>query len=116
MANKKKQKRDPAKMHRQVQDSLQVLPYYVEQQRKEGRWFKAFMLRYVSGPMLKLMNRLLGARRYRGTEGEKLRQTDKMRRHLEQRKAAMRHLQENMPQRGASGAIKKPAGQKKKSS
>lgn len=89
----KKKKRDPAQMHRQVQDSLQALPYAIEQHRKEGRWAKAFVLRYLSGPMLKLMNRMLGAQRYRGPEGTKLRQTEKMRRHLEQKQAAIRHVQ-----------------------
>jgi hypothetical protein len=31
----------------------------------------------------------MSARRYRGTEGQKLRQTEQMRRHLEQRRAAI---------------------------
>ena len=94
---KKKPPRDPAKMHRQVQDSLQALPYYIEDQKKKGHPIKAFMLRYFTSPMLKVMNKALSARRYRGAEGEKLKQTDLMRRRLEQRQAAMRHLRENMP-------------------
>ncbi|CAN5388746.1 hypothetical protein BH24GEM3_BH24GEM3_27620 [soil metagenome] len=103
----KKKKRDPEKMHRQVQDSLQALPYAVEQHQKEGRWAKAFVLRYLSGPMLRLMNRMLGAQRYRGPEGAKLRQTDKMRRHLEQKQAAIKHVQTTMQK---SQKKKKTAG------
>ena len=94
---KKKVSRDPQKMHRQVQDSLQALPYAIDDQKKKGHPVKAFMLRYFTGPMLKVMNKALSARRYRGPEGEKLKQTDLMRRRLEQRQAAMRHLRENMP-------------------
>lgn len=99
MADKKKQKkkkRSTESMHRQVQDSVQALPYVIEQQRKEGKWFRAFVLRYISGPMLRLVNRGLSARRYRGPEGQKLKQTEQMRRHLEQRQAAMKHLQGQM--------------------
>lgn len=92
----KKKKRSPEKMLRQVQDSLQVMPYYIEQQRAEGRWFKVFMLRYVSTPMLRLVNRALGARRYKGVEGAKRRQTDQMRRHLEQKQMARKQLERMM--------------------
>lgn len=89
----KKKKKSPEKLHRQVQDSLQALPYVIEDHRKKGKPFKAFVLRYVSAPVLRLMNRALNAKRYRGEEGEKRKQTDKMRRHLEQKQAAMRHVQ-----------------------
>jgi hypothetical protein len=98
MAKKKKQKRTPEQMHRQIQDSLQALPYAIEQHQKQGQGFKAAVLRYVSGPVLKLMNKAFSARRYRGTEGKKLQQTEQMRRHLEQRQAAMKHLQGTMQQ------------------
>jgi len=40
----KKKKRSGEQMLRQVQDSLQVMPYYIEQQRSEGKWLRAFML------------------------------------------------------------------------
>ena len=96
MAKKKKQ--SAAQLHRQVKDSLQALPYVVEQERKQGHPVKAFMLRYVSAPMLSLMNRFLNRRRYKGPEGEKLRQTDQMKRHLDQRKQAMRHIQSHVQQ------------------
>jgi hypothetical protein len=94
----KKKKRSAQEMHRQVQDSLLVLPKYIEQQQKEGKSVRAFMLRYVTGPMLRLMNRALSARRYRGQEGEKLKQTEKMRRHLQHRDAAIKHVQSSMQQ------------------
>jgi hypothetical protein len=96
MAKKKKQ--SSAQLHRQVKDSLQALPYVVDQQRKEGHPVKAFMLRWVSAPILRVMNKALDAKRYRGTEGEKLRQTDQMKRHLDQRKAAIKKFQSHIQQ------------------
>lgn len=96
MAKKKKQ--SSAQLHRQVQDSLQALPYVIEQQKQQGKGVKAFMLRYLSAPMLRVMNRVLNARRYRGESGQKLKQTDQMRRHLEQRQAALKHFQGQIQQ------------------
>jgi hypothetical protein len=98
MADKKKKKRSPEQMHRQVQDSLQALPYAVEEQRKTGHPVKAFMLRYLTAPVLRLMNRALSAKRYRGPEGEKRKQTEQMRRHLDQKQQALKHLQGHMKQ------------------
>lgn len=95
---KKKKKQSSAELHRQVKDSLQALPYVVDQQKKQGHAVKAFMLRYVSGPVLRLINKTLNAKRYRGAEGEKLRQTDQMKRHLEQRKMAMKQFQTHIQQ------------------
>ena len=46
-----------------------------------------------SGPMLRLVNRGLNAKRYRGTQGQKLKQTEQMRRHLDQKRAALKHVQ-----------------------
>jgi hypothetical protein len=104
MATKKKKKKKNAEaMHRQLQDAVQALPYMIEQHRKGGRWFKAFMLRWFSGPLVRVTAKLMGARRYRGEEGRKLKQADKMKRHLEQRKAAMKHVQEHMPRRRTRG-------------
>ena len=91
-----KKKRSPEEMHRQVQDSLQALPYAIEQYKKEGKKGRALMLRFVTGPVLRLMNRALSARRYKGKEGEKLRQTEKMRRHLEQKQQAIKHVQTHL--------------------
>lgn len=93
---KKKKKRSSEQLHRQVQDSIQALPYYIDQQKKEGRKFRAFFLRFLSAPMLRTMNRLLNAGRYRGKEGEKKKQSEQMKRRLEQRKAAIQHYQGQM--------------------
>jgi hypothetical protein len=95
---KKKKKRSSAELHRQVQDSLQALPYVIEDQKKKGHPVRAFAIRYLSGPVLKVMNRVLDAGRYRGKAGEKQRQTDQMKRHLEQKRAALKHLQSQIQQ------------------
>ena len=84
-------------MHRQVQDNLQALPKYIEMQRSEGKRVRAFMLRYVSTPVLRLMNRVMNASRYRGEQGVKKKQTDQMRRRVEQKQAAIQHFQKNTP-------------------
>lgn len=96
MAKKKKKKRSAAEMHRQIQDSLQALPYALEEHQKQGRRGKAALLRWVGGPILRLINRILNRQRYRGPEGTKLKQAEQMKRHLEQRKQAYRHLQGEM--------------------
>jgi hypothetical protein len=104
---KKKKKKSAGSMHRQVQDSVQALPYAIEQQKKEGKRFRAFVLRYFSGPLLRLVNRALNASRYRGTEGQKLKQSEQMRRHLDHKKAAVKHVQAQM--QAAQKAQKKRA-------
>ena len=76
---KKKSRMSAEKIHRQLQDQVQVLPYFIDQQKKEGKWFRAFVLRYVSGPIWRTVNRILNARRYRGEAGQKLKQTEQMR-------------------------------------
>ncbi|HEV2148758.1 MAG TPA: hypothetical protein VGR37_15240 [Longimicrobiaceae bacterium] len=93
MANQKKKKRDPAKMHRQIQDSLQALPYAVADHEKHGRKGKAFMLKYVGAPLLRIMNKFLTRQRYKGNEGAKLKQAELAKRHLEQRQQALKHVQ-----------------------
>jgi len=90
---KAKKKRSSSDLHRQVKDSLQALPYVIDQQKKEGHGVRAFFIRYLSGPVLKVMNKALDAKRYRGKEGEKRKQTDQMRRHLDQKGAALKHVQ-----------------------
>ncbi|HET8655216.1 MAG TPA: hypothetical protein VFL93_06855 [Longimicrobiaceae bacterium] len=90
---KKKKTRSAAKLHRQVQDSLQALPYIIEQNQKQGKRFRAVIVRYVSGPMLRVMNGVLNRTRYRGEAGAKQKQTDQMRRHLEHRQAAIKQMQ-----------------------
>ncbi len=93
---KKKKRLSAEKMHRQLQDQVQALPYFIDQQKKEGKWFKAFMLRYFTGPIWRLLDRFFAARRYRGEAGQKLKQTEQMRRHLDHRKAALKHVQDQM--------------------
>lgn len=95
---KKKKKRSAEEMHRQVQDSLQAIPYAIDEQKRTGHPVKAFLLRFLTTPVLKVMNRALDAKRYRGPEGEKRKQTERMRRHLEQRQQAIRHVQGQMQQ------------------
>jgi hypothetical protein len=96
MAKKKKAKKSSEAMHRQVQDSVQALPYVIDQQKKEGKWFRAWVLRYLSGPILRTVNRMLSARRYRGTSGQKLKQTEQMRRLLPLKRAAIMHVQDQI--------------------
>ena len=96
MAKKKKKGRSSEELHRQVQDSVQALPFVIEQQKKEGKRFRAWVLRYFSGPILRVMNRMLNAGRYRGKEGQKKKQTEQMRRHLEHKQAAIKHVQGQM--------------------
>jgi hypothetical protein len=91
-----KKKRSSSDLHRQVKDSLQALPYVIDQQKKEGHGVRAFFIRYLSGPVLKVMNKALDAKRYRGKEGEKRKQTDQMRRHLDQKGAALKHVQSQL--------------------
>jgi hypothetical protein len=94
MANsKKKKKRSAEVMHRQVQDQVQALPYVIDQQKKQGKWFRAFILRFFSGPLLRMVNKAMSAKRYRGTEGQKRKQTEQMRRHLDHKQAAIKHVQ-----------------------
>lgn len=88
-----KKKRSPEKMHRQVQDALQALPYMIDKHQKEGKKAKALLLRYLTGPMLKVMNRALTKTRYRGEEGKKVQQTDLMKRRLEQKQMALKQVQ-----------------------
>jgi hypothetical protein len=93
----KKKKRSAPEMHRQIQDSLQALPYAIADHEKNGRRTKATLLRYLGAPMLRLMNRIFSRQRYGGTEGAKRRQTEQMKRHLEQREQAIRHIQKTAP-------------------
>ena len=104
----KKKKRDPAQMHRQIQDSLQALPYAVADHEKHGRRAKAIMLRYLGAPLLKLMNKFLNRSRYKGTEGAKLKQAELAKRHLEQRQQALKHVQGQIQQAQKQGRRGKP--------
>ena len=94
MAEKKKKKRkSAAEMHRQMQENVQALPYAVAHFEKEGKRGRAFILKYVSGPIMKLVERMFSKHRYKGPEGTKLKTSEQMKRHLEQRQKAMEYMQ-----------------------
>ena len=93
---KKKKKRSAAEMHRTVQDNLQALPFAVQQMEKEGKKGRAFIVKYITGPVLRVVNSLMNRSRYKGPEGAKLKQSEQMKRHLEQRQKAMEFMQGEM--------------------
>lgn len=94
MANKKK--RTPEEMHRTLQDQVQALPFAIAQAEKEGKKGRVFILKYLSGPFVRFMNRFMSKQRYKGPEGGKLKQSEQMKRHLEQRQKAMEYYQNEM--------------------
>ena len=96
MAKAKKKKLTMAERHRQIQDSEQALPFAIAQMEKEGKRGRAFVLKYISGPIIKLLNKALSSQRYKGPEGAKLKQSEKMKRHLEQRRKAIDYVQGEM--------------------
>jgi hypothetical protein len=95
MATKKK-KPSPEEMHRNLQDTVQALPLYIAQLEKEGKRGQAFVMKYIRGPIMRFMYRMSGKQRYKGPEGTKLKQSDQMKRHLEQRQKAMEYYQGEM--------------------
>lgn len=97
-SGKKSKKKKPSveERHRQLQDQVQALPYAVAEYEKRGQRFKAFALKYLTGPVLRLMKKMMDRQRYRGTEGEKLKQSEQMKRHLDMRRQALDHVQKQM--------------------
>lgn len=93
---KKKKKRSAAEMHRTVQDQVQALPFAVQHLQKEGKKTQAFIVKYLTGPVLRFINRMMNRTRYKGSEGQKLKQSEQMKRHLEQRQKAMEYMQGEM--------------------
>jgi hypothetical protein len=89
----KKKKLTPEERHRQIQDQVQALPYAIAKFESEGKKGRVMMLKYVTGPVLRFMNRMLSKQRYGGPEGAKLKQSEQMKRHLEQRQKAMDYVQ-----------------------
>ena len=87
MAKPKKKKATPEQMHRNLQDSVQALPLAIAQMVKVGKRGQAFLFKYIRGPMMRLMKRVMDRQRYRGEEGALLKQKEQMKRHLEQRQA-----------------------------
>ena len=93
MAKPKKNKPTPEQQHRQLQDYVDAIPYAIEDHRAKGSWFKAFLLQYLTGPMVRFQKRLMDKQRYRGPEGQKRKQAEQMKRQLEQRRRAMEFMQ-----------------------
>ena len=87
----KKKKPTPEEMHRNLQESVHAIPYAVAQMEKEGKRGQAFLLKYIRGPIMRFMFRMSNKQRYKGPEGSKLKQSDQMKRHLEQRQKAMEY-------------------------
>jgi hypothetical protein len=96
MAKSKKKKLSQEEQHRQLQDQVQAIPYVIEDYKAKGKWFRAFVVRYLAGPMVRFQKRLLDRQRYTGTTGQKLKQSEQMKRHLEQRRKAMEFMQGEM--------------------
>ena len=93
---KKKKKESPEQRHRNLQDQVQALPYALADLEAKGEKRKAFMLRYFAAPVIRLMKRLMDKQRYSGTEGQKLKQQEQMKRHLEVRRKQMEFMQGEM--------------------
>lgn len=113
MAEKKKKKKKltAAEMHRRVQDNLQFLPHHVQMMEREGKRKQAFIVKYITGPVLRLVNKLMNKTRYKGTDGQKLKQSEQMKRHLEMRQKALelqqgelRKLQKRQQKRGGGAS------------
>ncbi|HLL85605.1 MAG TPA: hypothetical protein VK420_23235 [Longimicrobium sp.] len=92
----KKKKLSPEETHRNLQDNVQALPYMIAQLEKDGKRGQLFLLKYIRGPILRFMHRMSSKQRYAGPEGSKLKQSDQMKRHLEQRQKAMEFYQGEM--------------------
>jgi len=93
---KKKKKRSAAEMHRTVQDQVQALPFAVSHLEKEGKRTQAFIVKYITGPVLRIINRLMNRTRYKGPDGQKRKQSEQMKRHLEHRQKAVDYMQGEM--------------------
>jgi hypothetical protein len=93
---KKKKKLSAQDMHRNVQDNLQALPYAVAEYERQGKPWRARIVKWLGGPILRIINRVLSSQRYKGAEGQKLKQSEQMKRHLDQRKKAMQYVQGEM--------------------
>ena len=96
MAKTKKKKLSPEEHHRQLHDQAEAIPFVIDDYKAKGKWFRAFVVRYLAGPMVRFQKRLLDKQRYTGTSGQKLKQAEQMKRHLEQRRKAMEFMQGEM--------------------
>ncbi len=96
MAKKKKPKETLEQKHRKLQDQVQFLPHALADLERKGEKRRYFLLKYVGAPVIRLMKRFMDRQRYKGTEGAKLKQSEQMKRHLEMRGQAMKHMQGEM--------------------
>jgi hypothetical protein len=96
MAKKKKKKVSAEERHRQLQDQVEALPYAVTHLQGEGKRIRAFFLQYLTGPLLRFMLRVTSRSRYKGPQGTKLKQSEQMKRHLDQRRKAMQYFEGEM--------------------
>jgi hypothetical protein len=90
---RKKLKKPLDQQHRELQDQVEAIPFVVDDHKRNGRWFKAFVVRWLAAPMIRFQKRTLDKQRYGGTQGQKLKQAEQMKRHLEQRRKAMEYMQ-----------------------
>ena len=93
---RKKLKKPLDQQHRELQDQVEAIPYVIQDYKAKGKWFRAFVVRYLAGPMVRFQKRLLDKQRYTGASGQKLKQAEQMKRHLEQRRKAMEFMQNEM--------------------
>jgi hypothetical protein len=93
---RKKLKKPLDQQHRELIDQVENLPYFIDDHKRNGRWFKAAVVRYLVGPMIRFQKRTLDKQRYGGAQGQKLKQAEQMKRHLEQRRKAMEYVQGEM--------------------
>ena len=96
---RKKLKKPLDQQHRELMDQVEAIPYVIEDYKAKGKWFRAFVVRYLAGPMVRFQKRLLDKQRYTGASGQKLKQAEQMKRHLEQRRKAMEFMQGEMQRR-----------------
>jgi hypothetical protein len=96
MAKTKKKKLSLEEKHRMLQDQAEAIPFVIDDYKAKGKWFRAFVVRYLAGPMVRFQKRLLDKQRYTGASGQKLKQAEQMKRHLEQRRKAMEFMQGEM--------------------
>ncbi len=93
---RKKLKKPLDQQHRDLQDQVEAIPYVIEDYKAKGKWFRALVVRYLAGPMVRFQKRMLDKQRYTGVSGQKLKQAEQMKRHLEQRRKAMEFMQGEM--------------------
>ena len=92
----KKPKLTEEQQHRQLREQVEALPYVVTDHRTNGRWFKAFLVERLVGPMIRFQKRTLDKKRYAGADGQKLKQSEAMKRRLEMQRKQMEFMQGEM--------------------